>query len=502
MEHKLDPIIIGVAQYTQSKERVPKLDPLSLMVKTSRNALDDMGSAVLKQHIDAIYMVNINSWSYEDAPGELAEKIGISPDRKVYLPDGGDSPQMLVNRAAKAISKGEHEAILITGAEAAYAMYLSQKGKIKLNWPKRKAPNYMEGPLWHGTNEFENKYGVVIPSYSYAMFETALRAASGRKMNEHTRYMGKLFAHFSKIASQNPHAWNQNAYSAEEISTASPDNRKILHPYTKRMCANMFVDQSGTLIMTSVELAEKLKINPKKWVYLMGGCDLKNVFNITERPKIDESPAAREGSKLALQRAGLKLEDIDKFDIYNCFPSIVQIIMKELGISENDPRDLTLTGGLPYFGAPWSNYSMHAIISASEIIRENPSLKIMVIANGGYNTKQSFGIYGNEASQEMWAENDDSKIIEQIMRNKLPEPIKKAEGMITVEAYTIPYERSGKPKKIIIMGRLENGRRTLAVIQGDQEVLLRLEKEDLVGRSFPVHHDPKLDLNIVSINKE
>ena len=104
----------------------------------------------------------------------------------------------------------------------------------------------------------------------------------------------------------------------------------------------------------------------------MGGADLKNIFNITNRPKLYDSPATREGSRLALKQADLKLEEIDLFDIYSCFPSMVQIIMNEIGLSIDDPRDITITGGLPYFGGPMSNYSMHAIATAVDLIRKDP----------------------------------------------------------------------------------------------------------------------------------
>ncbi|GAG54065.1 unnamed protein product, partial [marine sediment metagenome] len=139
-----------------------------------------------------------------------------------------------------------------------------------------------------------------------------------------------------------------------------------------------------------------------------------------------DSPAAKEGSRLALKQAGLKLEDIDFFDIYSCFPSMVQIIMNEIGLSVDDPRDFTLTGGLPYFGGPMNNYSMHAIIEAVNLIRENPSKKIMVVANGGYNTKQSFGIYGTEPPVIPWDERDDSEIQQSIFSKSLPDPIEDA----------------------------------------------------------------------------
>jgi acetyl-CoA C-acetyltransferase len=501
MNGRTNPIIIGTAQYTQPKETPQPLDPLNLMVKTCRMALNDTGTeGNIKQYLDTIYMVNINSWSYEDAPGELSRIIGINPAQKVYLPDGGDSPQMLVNRAARAIASGKSKAILITGAEAAYSVR-SKKNLISEIWPKSKEPKYMEGKLWHGTSEFENKYGMIFPSCSYAMFETAIRAAEGRSLAEHRKFMGKLFECFSKIASKNPNAWLQKSLTSEEISNPSPKNRLINYPYTKHMCSNMFVDQSASLIMTSEKIAKTLNIDQKSWIYLMGVADFKNIHNVTQRPQLNDSPAAREGSRIALEQAGLKSGDIEKFDIYSCFPSAVEIIKKEIGIDENDPRDLTITGGLPYFGGPWSNYSMHAIITAVNLIRKIPSLKIMVVSNGGYNTKQSFGIYGTKPPFKSWTEFDDAKIQRSILEKALPEPVIEANGNLTIEAYTFLHERDGSPKRGIVIGHLENGYRTCAVIDAEPEVLLKLEGLELVGRSFPVYYNSSIDRNLIKLTQ-
>jgi len=388
---------------------------------------------------------------------------------------------MLVNRAAKAITSGESQAILITGGEASYSRYKAKKGKLNLNWPQWKDPKYMEGKLWNGINEFANKYKLKYPSVTYAILETAVRTASGRSLEEHRNYIGKIFEIFSKIASNNAHAWTNCSYSAKEIITPTLSNRYITHPYTKLMCSNVFVDQSSALIMTSEENAEKLKIDPKLWIYPMGGADLKNIFNITQRPKLYNSPATKEGAHLALGQAGLKLDDIDLFDIYSCFPSIVEIIKNELGIKEDDPRPLSITGGLPFFGGPWSNYSLHAIVSAVYLIRKNPLLKVMVIANGGYNTKQSFEIQHS------------------ILARQLQKPIEQANGNLTIDGYTITYDRTGIPKQGIVIGTLENNRRTIAFINAVPDILIKLEKQELVGQRFPVYYDINLDRNVINL---
>jgi len=499
MSDKSYPIIVGAAQFTQNKSALKSLDPLNLMVEACTMALNDAGTPNLKKFIDSVYMININSWSYEDAPEELSEILGLQPLHKVYLPDGGDSPQMLVNRAAKAITSGKSQAILITGGEASYSKYKAKKGKLDLNWPKLKTPKYMEGKLWNGINEFANRYRLIFPLLTYAIFETAIRAASGRSLEEHKNYLGKIFEHFSKIASNNPYAWTQCSYTAKEIITPTSQNRYITHPYTKLMCSNVFVDQSSALIMTSKGIAEKLKIDSKLWIYPMGGADFKNIYDITQRPKLNNSPAAKEGAIIALEQAGLKLDDIDLFDIYSCFPSIVEIIKKEIGIKEDDPRPLSITGGLPYFGGPWSNYSLHAIVSAVNLIRKNPLLKIMVIANGGYNTKQSFGIYGIEPPFIQWGEQSNAEIQQSILAKQLPEPIEQANGNLTIEGYTITYDRIGIPKQGIVIGTLENNRRTIAFINAVPDILIKLEKQELVGQKFPVYYDINLDRNVINL---
>jgi len=500
MKNKNIPIIVGAAQYTQPKTISQPLDPLKLMTKTSQMAITDTTTEEIKDYIDTVFMTNISSWSYEDAPGELSKILGINPSKKVYTTPLGNVPQAFVNRAAKAIFSGESQAVLITGGEAAYSSNNARRGKINLDWPEIRPPKYMEGNLTEGTTKFEKMYGLRSAPCAYALFETAIRAASGRSFEEHRKYMGKLFERFSKIAAKNPYAWIQKSYSPDEITISSAENRKVNYPYTKRMCANFFVDQSGALLMTNEEIAEKLGINRKLWIYPMGGADLKNIQYITQRQRYDESPAARFGPKLALEQAGLSLEDISQFDIYSCFPSVVQIIRKELGLSEDDPRDISIAGGLPYFGGPLSNYSLHAIITSVNLIREDPSKKIMIIANGGYNTKQSFGIYGTTPPVKSWGDNEEKSIQETILKETLPDPVEKANGQLTIDAYTIYYERDGTPKRGIVLGHLENRRNTLAYIDAKPEELKNLEQVDIVGQNFPIHYDSKLQRNLINLD--
>jgi len=89
-----------------------------------------------------------------------------------------------------------------------------------------------------------------------------LRALSERTIGEHRKYVGELFERFYKVASKSPLSWSQKHFSAEEITTRSPQNRRVVYPYTKRMCANNFLDQAGAIIIANKEIAELILLFP------------------------------------------------------------------------------------------------------------------------------------------------------------------------------------------------------------------------------------------------
>lgn len=491
------PILIGAAQYTQPKDTHSPLDPLGMMAHACADAFDDAGGSGLREIIDTLYVVNLFQWPYRDAPGMLSRALGITPSRSVYLPIGGNTPQMLVNRAARDLACGQSRAVLFTGAEAIYSLRRALKGDVVLDWPPSEPPERIDGADLPGVNVLEAAYDLYMPSYVYPLFETALRAAARRSPDEHRLYMASLWERLSNVASANPYAWNRDALSAEKIAAVDRGNRYIGYPYTRSMNANINVDQSAAIIMTTEETAGTLGISPAKWVYPLGGADLNDIWNFSKRPRLDRSPAIRNASQIALEQAGLMLEDIDVFDLYSCFPSAVEIAMEEIGIAPDDPRQLSVTGGLAYFGGPGNNYSMHAIAGVVEKIRRDRSVMAMVTANGWYITKHSIGIYGGKAPENHWAMRDDSSVQKSIDEQALGEPVEKAQGTLKVEAYVIRHGRDGKPEKGTVLGRLNDGARALAHIDASAEALLRMEETELVGAAGKVIFDQESGCNLV-----
>ena len=84
------------------------------------------------------------------------------------------------------------------------------------------------------------------------------------------------------------------------------------------------------------------------------------------------------------------------FDLYSCFPFPVFAVCDDFGLTADDPRGLTLTGGLPYFGGPGNSYSLHGIAETVAAMRDKPGSFGLVGANGGVMSKYSVGVYSTE----------------------------------------------------------------------------------------------------------
>jgi acetyl-CoA C-acetyltransferase len=499
MKKQYTPVIVGISQYTQPKNTDSPMDPLGLMTRTSRDAFTESGAEDLLQQCDTIRVVNIVSYPYLDACRELGRALRITPGRFIYGGIGGNSPQLFVNQAAADIAAGKSSVTLIAGSEAAAAVRRSRKLQTDLNWPAGGVPRQIDTDNREGFSGLESRYDFFIPAFVYAMIENALRHELNRDLSYHRCAIGRMFERFSRIASCNPRAWVREAYTADEITLPGPDNRMVCFPYTMRMIANFFVDQSAALVMTSEEKADEMGIDPCRRIYPMGGAGLNNIWNLSRRPDLTDAPALREAVWLALDQAGIETDDIDFFDLYSCFPSAVEIACRELGISEDDPRDLTVTGGLPYFGGPGNNYSLHAIAEVGERIRSNPGQKALVTALGWYNTKWSVGIYGSLPGLHPWEESDFSAIQARLDSEALPEPLEAAEGDLIIETYVIGHGQSDEPDHGVVLGRLEDGQRTFARIDAEPQVLKEMEKIELIGLPGVVRHDEGSGYNFVKI---
>ncbi|HVP83181.1 MAG TPA: acetyl-CoA acetyltransferase [Rhizomicrobium sp.] len=506
MTNPRTPILVSGAQFTQRTVKEKKiqesLSPIEMLAKVSRAAIADSGVAdKLTRAIDTISVVRFTADSpgdqgrlpkrmFRNPPLSVAKHLGISPRRNIYTATGGNTPQWLVNRTAEEIARGECDVALLAGAEYIGTLLGAMKNGIDLGWgnsPDVDPGSDPEeiGDMRAGVNDYERSYGLHFPVNTYPLFENAIRAIKRHTPQEHLEWLGRFFSPFSKVASENPYSWFPTYRSPEEISTPSEKNRFVGFPYTKYLNAVIEVDMAAALVMTSVGKARELGIPESKWVYLHGCGDASDIWNVTERTNFHSSPAIHMIGKKAFGMANLDVGDVSLIDLYSCFPSAVELGCQELGIAEDDPRGLTVTGGLPYFGGPGNNYVMHSIVTMTEKLRSNPGKYGLCTGNGWYVTKHSAGIYSTKPTEGDWQREDPKSY--QIEIDSMPRPnvTQKPNGNAKVETYSVITDRKGKRFGLIV-GRLDNNSRFLANTPDDDATLDRMMREEMIGREGQV----------------
>jgi acetyl-CoA C-acetyltransferase len=344
-----------------------------------------------------------------------------------------------------------------------------------------------------------------MPIRMYPLFENAIRAHLGLSIEEHQRRLGELCARMTRVAAENPRAWFPQARTAEEITTVGPENRMVCFPYPKLMNAIIETDQAAALIVTGSETARELGIAEERWVYLWGCGDARDKWSVSERVNYHSSPGMKAAMQRALGTAGLTVNDIGAFDLYSCFPSAVQLGLEALGLKPDDPRPLTVTGGLPYAGGPGNNYVAHSIAAMVERLRERRHDFGMVTGNGWFVTKHSAGVYSARPATGGWKRTDpeiDQAHVDAMESPAFVETAPPAGGQgveAVVETYTVAFDREGEPEQGIVIGRLGaagDGARFFANTEPDRELLWSMTREEFVGRRGRVSHDAGSGRNV------
>ena len=475
------PVLVGAGQITH-REPDAAVDAAELMVRAARAAADDAGGGRrLLAALDTIAIPNILCWPYVNPARLVAERLGVQPPHEIYTAIGGNTPQMLIDTMATRIAAGEVRTALVAGVEAVRSVRRAVAGGAKIAWPRGDGTPERLGDGRDGGSDHERAHGLAMPVEIYPLFENAYRAARGWTIAEHQARLGALCARLAATAAEHPQGWLRQAFSADAIVTPSAENRMVAFPYPKRMTANIDVDQAAAVLLTSVAGARTLGIPEARWVYLHGAAEAHDVWLVSERDDLARSPAIAACTRAALAMAGLEPSRIEAFDLYSCFPCAVEIAARELGLADDDPRPLSVTGGLPYFGGPGNDYSLHGIATMMDRLRARPGAFGMVTALGWYMTKHAVGVYGTDRPPAPWggAACDST----QREADRVPAvPLATApHGPGTVETYTIVYRRDGACERGTVLGRLEDGRRFVARLPDDRTLLDALTRSEGVG---------------------
>ena len=463
------PVIIGVGQYS---ERVgePGYEALSYMDLAGRAlgaAVADSGATgSVASAIDTLAAIRAFEMSRPDrkppfgaannVPRAIARRVGANPARAILTTTGGQTNQQLVGEFASAIAAGDSRCAVIVGSEAiSTVLALTAKGEIP-DWSEEIEGDFEDQGF--GVEEllepvlFMHGASGAIPLYALA--ENARRHRLGMGLEEYRREIGKLFAPFTRTAAANPHAAAPVERTAEELATVTDRNRIVAEPYPRMTVARDQVNQAAAVIVASAGLARELGVSEDRWVHIHA-VTAATELKLSQRPDLAGNPASLASVDAALARAGKSMADLCYLDFYSCFAIPVFNQCDHFGLAIDDPRGLTLTGGLPFFGGAGNNYSAHAIAEAVQRVRGDRGSYALVGANGGWMSKYATGIYSTEPAD--WSGNDRFAVLPKVT-DKVPLSKGPVDAAV-VETYTI--NRGPKGAEAIFIGKSDAGERVV-----------------------------------------
>ncbi|PLW67606.1 acetyl-CoA acetyltransferase [Pseudohalioglobus lutimaris] len=472
------PVLVGVAAFQQHNPDFKQaLEPVAIMERALRDAAEDAGCPALFDRVDEI-LVPKGIWGYSD-PGRLLAASLAAENARSVLAEIGVSQQTLLTRACQQISNGEARVVLVTGAEAKYRAQCAARAGSEAEETVQLGvePDVMllpENEIW---SEVESAAGLGMPVGFYAIMDSALRYAQGISPDMHRDQMAQMYQRFSEVAAANPAAWVDEPVSAETIRGPAPGNRMLAFPYTRLHNSQWNVDQGAGLIFCSVAVAEELGIARDRWIFPRAFAESNFMSTVSSRGELGGCPGFRIAGETAMNRAGVRFDDIQLRELYSCFPFAVRSQLHEFGMSPEG--DLTVTGGMTFGGGPLNNFVYQATVRMAQLLREQPGEVGLVTTVSGMLTKQGVALWSAQPNPDGWVFDD---VTEQVRAaSDIRELVADYEGGAEVAGYTVIY--MGDNKRGIAVFDLPNGNRSVAYSE-DPVIIDSLESEECCGRHF------------------
>ena len=155
--------------------------------------------------------------------------------------------------------------------------------------------------------------------------------------------------------------------------------------------------------------------------------------------------------------------------------------MDALGLESDDPRPLTVTGGLPCAGGPGNSYCMHSIATMVDRLREGAGRVGYVTGLGMSAAKHGVNLFSTDPARIAAADGETPHIQLPAEEFSGPEIADAPEGPGTIETYTVAFDRENHPQTSRLIVGLDDGRRTVAHGERTAAAFKRLIETEGVG---------------------
>ncbi len=463
------PVIVGVGEIVDRPKEISEgLEPLTLLEQALKRAEADSGSKLLGE-IESLDIVSFLSWRYRDPEIQLSDRLGIKPKHACYGPVGGESPIRYLHEAAQRIARGECSVAAVCGAEAQSTATKAERAGVELPWTPfaHDVPEPKRGAAFQ--KPMAVKLGVFRPITVYPFYEAATAAHWGQTPREAMAESGRLWSTYSSVASQNPNSWLKKRFTADEITTPTPDNRLIAWPYTKLQVANPTVNMGAAVLITSLAKAKAAGIAEDRLVHVWGGASAEEPRDYLIRDQFFESHPQNAVLNAVLDLVGGDCKAFDAIELYSCFPCVPKMARRTLGLG-GDVQP-TVTGGLTFFGAPLNTYMTHAACAMVRKLRSGARLGLLY-GQGGFVTKHHALVLSRQAPRGALAQDTSVQAKADRHRRTVPEFVTEASGKGLVESFTVIYGRNGEAQHGVVMLRTQDNARALARVPASDAATL------------------------------
>lgn len=370
------PIIAGVATTTGRPDDPEAPDAVGWMERAVAAALEDAlgsgASSAIGELAAEVGWIGLpeGTWRCGDAGAVLVERLGLGGGGPVHTvrADIGILQQRLIAEACGAIQRGEVEAAVVVGGEArARDRAIRKRGDepSETSGPEGAEPSEVIHPADELMSDHELERDLATPATQYAIIEDALAHADDLDRPALRRRLGDLWAGFAAVAADNPTAWDRSAPSGEAIVDTAGGNRMVTDPYTRSLCSQWNVDGASALVLTSVEVADRLGMDRRRSVAVEATAESNLILPLPQRADPHRWPAFEAVVEALAARLNVPVAGglgADVVDLYACFPSAVQVQARALGLPLEAER-LTATGGMTFAGGPLNNAALASMVA-------------------------------------------------------------------------------------------------------------------------------------------
>lgn len=299
--------IVGIAEMPLSKGVVlGDWTVFGVQAFCASLALKDAGISIAE--VDGMFCAGAwNGRSATQTTLAMAEYLGVRPRYTDSTNIGGASFEAHLHHASAAIEAGLCNVALITYG----SLQRSQRFRTARAISEAVRPAFGE--------QFTAPFGLPNPIGAYAL-----------AANRHMAQFGTTGEQLAEVAVA-AHLWgalNPDATDARPITVDDVVGSDLICAPLHRMDCCLVTDGGGAIVIVGKERA---KASDKRPVWILGAAESHSHYSITEMEDLTATSAYYTSGE-CLRRAGLKLSDIDVFEIYDSFTITVLLTLEALGL--------------------------------------------------------------------------------------------------------------------------------------------------------------------------